>query len=204
VIISFEGGEGAGKSTNVERLCSCLSTKELPCLSLREPGGSVLSEEVRRIFLQHDMHAMTELLLVLASRRQNISEIIEPALKTGMIVVMDRFVDSTIVYQGIMGELGADFVQRIMMQTGTWLEPDLTFLMDVDPELSLKRIEASDRFENRDLGYHKRLREAFKSISGHKRFHIIDSGLDRDRVHEQVIHVVERYLDKILNARMKS
>ncbi len=90
MIITFEGGEGAGKSTNVARLCSYLNIKGLPWLSIREPGGSCFSEEARALFLKHEMDVMAELLLILASRRQNISEVIEPGLKGGRIVVMDR------------------------------------------------------------------------------------------------------------------
>ena len=194
MIITFEGGEGSGKSTNVAGLCSYLTIKGLPWLSLREPGGSCFSEEVRDLFLRQDLDVMAELLLILASRRQNISEIIEPGLKSGKIVVMDRFVDSTIVYQGIVGGLGGETVQRIMEQTMTWIEPELTFILDVNPELALARIWPSDRFERQDLAYHLRLREAFLCTSTHKRFRIVDTSLSRDKVYEKIIHEVDTFI----------
>lgn len=190
MIITFEGGEGSGKSSNAARLCSYLSTKGLPWLSLREPGGSSFSEGARVLFLRHEMDVMAELLLLLASRRQNMKEIIEPGLKSGKIVVMDRFVDSTVVYQGIVGGLGADFTRSIMEQTMTWMEPDLTFIMDVDPRLALSRIKPSDRFENQDMPYHIRLREAFLSLNS-SRTRIIDTGLDRETVYSNIISEID-------------
>jgi dTMP kinase len=194
VIISFEGGEGAGKTTCVERLCSHLNGKGLPWLSLREPGGSLLSEEIRALFLHRDMDVMTELLLVLASRARNIGSIIKPGLTEGKIVVMDRFVDSTLVYQGLMGGLGVDRVREIMEVTGTWLEPVLTFVLDVPAEVSLARIRPGDRFENRDMTYHRNLRNAFLSVCTQKRHRIIDAARPADAVLDEIICAVDSLL----------
>jgi len=194
VIISFEGGEGTGKTTCVDHLCSHLNGKGLPWLSLREPGGSLLSEEIRALFLHRDMDAMTELLLVLASRARNISSIIEPGLAEGKIVVMDRFVDSTLVYQGLMGGLGVDRVREIMEITGTWLEPDLTCVLDVPAEVSLARIRPGDRFESRDMTYHRNLRDAFLSVCTQKRHRVIDAARPADTVVGDVIRIVDTLL----------
>jgi dTMP kinase len=196
VIISFEGGEGAGKSTQAERLTSYLESKGLPCLSLREPGGSSFSEEVRSLFFRDGLDVMTELLLVLASRRQNIKEIIEPALHRNTIVVIDRFIDSTLVYQGIVDGLGVNNVRTIMEKTGTWLEPNLTFILDVDPEISLARINPGDKFERRDIHFHKKLRNAFREIAKEPHHYLIDSGQDRDKVHEEIRDITNDFLSR--------
>jgi dTMP kinase len=185
-IITFEGGEGAGKSTQAARFISYLESKGLPCLLLREPGGSSFSEEVRVLFFREGLDAMTELLLVLASRRQNITEIIGPALARNIIVVIDRFIDSTLVYQGMVDGLGVENVRSIMKNTGTWLEPDLTFILDVDPEVSLARIVPGDKFERRDRQFHEKLRDAYREIAKDPRHYLIDSGRDRDKVQEEI------------------
>jgi dTMP kinase len=194
VIISFEGGEGAGKSTNSAFLGSYLTSKGLPWLSFREPGGSPFSEEVRELFLKHDLDVMAELLLILASRAQNISKILTPGLAEGMTIIIDRFIDSTLVYQGIVGGLGYERVKGLMELTGTWIVPDLTFVMDVSPEQGLSRIKPSDRFENRDKDYHLRIRDAFLRISLHGRHRLIDTNCSPELVHESIIKEVDAAL----------
>lgn len=197
MIITFEGGEGSGKTTNAAYLGSYLTSKGLPWLSFREPGGSSFSEEVRDLFLKQDLDVMAELLLILASRAQNISRIIEPGLAEGTIIIIDRFVDSTLVYQGIVGGLGYERAKDIMEHTKTWIEPDLTFMMDVSPELGLSRINPSDRFEHRDQDYHQRIRDAFLRISCNDRHRIIDTSLSREHVHERIIKEVEATLRSV-------
>jgi dTMP kinase len=194
VIITFEGGEGSGKTTNAAHLGSYLTSKGLPWLSFREPGGSSISEEIRDLFLKQDMAVMAELLLILASRAQNISKIIEPGLAQGTIIIIDRFVDSTLVYQGIVGGLGYERVKDIMELTRTWIEPDLTFMMDVSPELGLSRIKPSDRFEHRGQDYHQRIRDAFLRISCNDRHRIIDTSFGWEQVHEGIIKEVDAAL----------
>ncbi len=194
MIISFEGGEGVGKTTHAARLCSYLAEKELPWLSLREPGGSSLSEKIRTLFLTDGIDEMTELLLVLASRRQNIREIIEPGLARGSIIVIDRFIDSTLVYQGIVGGLGCYEVRELMVKTGTWIVPDLTFVMDIDPATAMKRITPGDKFENQGMQYHQMLRRAFLDIATEKRHRIIDADRDSSEVTREILSLVEEAL----------
>jgi dTMP kinase len=194
VIITFEGGEGAGKTTHAALLCSHLESKGLSWLSLREPGGCSFSEEVRLLFFREGLDVMTELLLVLASRRQNIREVIEPGLSRGKIVVIDRFVDSTLVYQGIVGGLGYGTVRKLMEISGTWLEPDLTFVMDVDPAIALGRIKPGDKFERKGLDYHQKLRDAFLGLAGDSRHRIIDSGQSREQVASKIISIANGFL----------
>lgn len=175
MIVTFEGGEGTGKTTCASLFCEYLTGRGLPWVSLREPGGSVLSEGIRSLFLRHEMSPMVELLLLLASRRRNVEEIVDPALNEGRIVVIDRFVDSTIVYQGVMGGLGVAFVRALMEQTGTWLEPDMTFVLDAPVETALARISPGDRFERMDEEYHRCVRKAFLDLACASRHRVVDA-----------------------------
>ena len=194
MIISFEGGEGVGKTTHALNLCSYLSKKELPWLSIREPGGSFLSEEIRSLFFKEGLDTMTELLLVLASRNQNIKEIIEPGLEKGSTIIIDRFIDSTLVYQGIAGGLGVETVRHLMELSGTWLEPDLTFVLDIDPAAALQRITPGDKFENKGLPYHQMLRKAFLDIAQEKRHRIVNADRDSMDVTREIIKIAEGFL----------
>lgn len=194
MIITFEGGEGAGKTTNAAHLCSFLTMKGLPWLSFREPGGSSLSEKIRGLFLENDMDPLTELMLILASRRRNIEELVEPGLAAGKVIVIDRFIDSTLVYQGIVGGLGVRFVRSLMEQTGTWVEPDLTLVLDVDPQDALGRIDPSDRFELQGMEYHRGLREAFLGLATEARHRVIDTGRERSVVQAHIISECESAL----------
>ena len=125
---------------------------------------------------------MTELLLVLASRRENITKIIEPGLSEGKVVVIDRFIDSTLVYQGVLGCLGVEKMKEIMKLTATWLEPDLTFIMDIDSGHSLARIVPGDKFENQGPEYHRAIRKSFLDLAVGKRHVIVNSDRPRDEV----------------------
>ncbi len=189
MLITFEGGEGVGKSTQARLFCNYLQEQDLPWLLIREPGGSSISEHIRKIFLAHEMDTHTELLLLLASRHENIKTMIKPALEEGKIVVVDRFIDSTLVYQGFVGKLGMAKVREVMRATETWLEPDLTFLLDIDSDIAVGRVPDADRnrFDERDAGYHRQIREAFLSIARDGRFRRIDVSLDKQTVTRLII-----------------
>ncbi len=194
MIISFEGGEGVGKSTHAKILCAHLERHGLPLLSFREPGGSSFSENVRDLFFHEGLDAITELLLILASRRENITKMVLPALEQGKVVVIDRFIDSTLAYQGVVGGVGVGRVRELMEKTGTWIEPDLTFVLDVDPGRALNRIVPGDRFELREPVYHQELREAFLDLAVGARYRIIDADRPRDQVSADILSAVDREL----------
>jgi dTMP kinase len=197
MIITFEGGEGVGKSTHVNFLCSYLEQKGLAWLSLREPGGSPVSEELRHLCLKNEMDIITELLLMLASRRENICNLIQPAIDHGEIVILDRFIDSTFVYQGIAGGLGKAFVLDLMKRTNTYLEPDLTFILDLPASQALKRIKPSDKFERQPLEFHEKIREGFLDLANdktNKRFHLIDTSKTKEKNKEEIIAIVDEKL----------
>jgi len=194
VIITFEGGEGTGKTTQAALLKNYLESKGRPVVSLREPGGSHLSEKIRPLFLHEAMDPVSELLLILASRRENIITIIEPALEAGHIVIIDRFIDSTLVYQGLAGGLGVERVRGIMQATRTWLVPDLTFVLDLDPALAAARYTPDDRFEFRDSDFHRRLREGFISLAIEPRHRVLDTRGLKQAVFEAVREAVDARL----------
>jgi len=169
VIISFEGGEGAGKSTQAALLKNFLENNKRRVVLIREPGGSYISERIRSIFLENQMDTITDLMLILAGRRENIKTVIEPAVKDGSIVIIDRFIDSTIVYQGIAGGLGIDKVKKIMELSGTWLIPDITILLDIEYEKAKSRYTPSDRYEKKNAAFHNKIRQGFLDICNEER-----------------------------------
>src|SRR5690606_19081528 len=157
VFISFEGGEGAGKSTLIERIASHL--QDYPVLKVREPGGTALGEALRELLLQQKgpVSPYAELSLFLASRAQHISEVIGPALEDGMIVLCDRFNDSTIAYQGAARGLGMEKVDQFCKFISQGLSPHLTLYLDIHPELGLHRaasVRAQDRIEAETIAFH--------------------------------------------------
>ena len=186
MIVSLEGGEGAGKTTQAALLKEYLEKQGRQVVSFREPGGSKLSENIRTLFLGCQMDAMTELMLVLAARRDNIKTLIEPAVSAGSVVIIDRFIDSTLVYQGIAGGLGTDSVQNLMKITHTWLEPDLTFLLDINPEIAFSRFTPSDRLEMRGLEMQKIIRKGFLDVCKEKRHHVIDADKPKEIIFEEI------------------
>lgn len=194
MIISFEGGEGVGKSTHSKLLCNHLEQRGLPWLSLREPGGSPFSEQLRSLFFEQGLDHMTELLLVLSSRRENIEKVIKPGVHEGKIVVIDRFIDSTLVYQGSLAGIGIERTRQIMELTGTWLEPDLTFVLDVDPARALKRIKPGDKFENQSLAFHRKIRKSFLELADPKRHVVIDADRLREEVSRDILAVADSFL----------
>jgi dTMP kinase len=186
VIITFEGGEGVGKTTQAALLKEHLEKIGRRVISFRDPGGSELSENIRKLFLAHPMDPMTELMMLLAARRNNIATIIKPALNAGKIVIIDRFIDSTLVYQGIAGGLGIENVRNLMEITKTLIEPDLTFLLDMDPETAYSRFIPSDRLEKRGLETQKVIRQGFLDVCIEKRHHVIDAGMPEEKIFEEI------------------
>lgn len=188
--ITFEGGEGAGKTTLMNHLQKQLETSGYPVLRTREPGGTQLGEQIRHWLLSRDGAQLcnkAELLLFLAARAQHVEEVIAPALRNGKIVLCDRFNDSTIAYQGAGRGLGIKYVKEMCLSTCGSVLPDLTFYLDVDPKEGLARTKRThkenaaggevDRIEAERLQFHLDVRSAFLELSKAepKRLHIIDA-----------------------------
>jgi dTMP kinase len=204
--ITFEGGEGTGKSTQAKLLADRLSVLGIGVKLTREPGGSPGAEIIRHVLLSgaaKPLGAEAEAMLFAAAREDHLTQTIRPALERGDWVVCDRFADSTRVYQGVLGHVDSRLIKRLEKITVGETGPDLTIVLDVPAEIGLARAEArrgqahSDRFESEDLEFHNRLRDAYRqlAIDEPDRCVLIDAAEPQDRVTERVWAVVNRKLD---------
>lgn len=169
LLITFEGGEGAGKTTLMESIVKELKAQGKEVLKTREPGGTQLGEQIRSLLLHqtNPVSPYAELGLFLASRAQHIAEVIRPALLDGKIVLCDRFNDSSIVYQGVGRGLGVDQVRAFCHFMSQGVIPDLTLYLDVSPEKGLARLQGTreqDRIESETLDFHQKIRRAYLAI----------------------------------------
>jgi len=183
--ITFEGSEGSGKSTQSKRLYAYLKRKGLPVVHIREPGGTKVGEQVRRILLDPANKKMTpvcEMLLYMAARRELVESVIRPALKENKIILCDRFLDSTRAYQGF--GLGVDMrlIESVGLAATTGIAPDLTIFLDLAAKDGLQRTGAvKDRIEKRPLSYHQRVRQGYIKLARQqpKRIKIIKVAKDK-------------------------
>lgn len=199
ILISFEGPEGSGKSTQIKRLASFLKKQGLKPLVLREPGGTRISEAIRKILLNarfEEMADQTELLLYLAARSQIVREKIMPALNEGRIVICDRYEDSTLAYQGFGRKMGIDLIERVSPLARGSVKPRLTFLMNLAPEKGFARVGKRDRMEKQSLAFHRRVYRGFLTLARRepKRFVVINALLDRDSIHQQIKERIRRVI----------
>jgi dTMP kinase len=201
--ITFEGGEGAGKSTQVRLLTAALAGQGRDVLATREPGGATGAEEIRRLLVSGDpgrWDGMTEALLHFAARRDHLARTVWPALDAGRWVVSDRFADSTMAYQGYGHGLGREPIERLYAVTVGSFAPDLTLVLDVPPESGIARTHArmdgEDRYERMDLSFHQRLRAGFLEIAAlePQRCVIIDASGSVDKVHAAILKAVAKRL----------
>lgn len=208
--ISFEGGEGAGKTTQTRLLADRLAAADIPCLVTREPGGAPFAEEIRALLLRADLPprgAMAEALLFLAARADHVAETIMPALDAGKWVISDRFADSTFAYQGVAGGVPQATLGELHRLVLGNFQPDLTIILDLPPEIGLARIgsrrgigQGADHFENRALAYHEALRQGFLAIAADNpaRCVLIDASPSPADVAERIWAVVTtRLSDKM-------
>jgi dTMP kinase len=171
--ISFEGGEGAGKSTQARLLKAALESRGVVVALTREPGGSLGAEEIRKLLVEGEperWNPLAETLLFLAARADHMARTIEPTLVTGAWVISDRFADSTVVYQGLGRGVGVELVRELQELAFPNVAPQLTFVLDLDPAVGLKRTHArmgggENRFECFDGAFHSRLREGYLSVA---------------------------------------
>lgn len=190
--VTLEGGEGVGKSTLLHGLIQWLKSKNIHAISTREPGGTLIADEIRRIFKSpphgEEFYPETESLLVSAARAQHVTQVIQPALKQGKWVVCDRFADSTRVYQGILGGVPMNELEWLIKYSTKGIEPDLTFLLDCDVTTAAGRIggrgvmkndDDTARYDQASEQVHERLRQGFRRVAGFfpSRFYILDASL---------------------------
>jgi dTMP kinase len=192
LFITFEGGDGAGKTTLIDKLHHFLENRGYDVLKTRAPGGTEVGREIRNLLLhRQDSHLFkrAELLLFLADRAQHVEELIAPSLKKGKIVLCDRFNDSTIAYQGGARGLSADLVRNLCEFACQGLEPDLTLYLDLDPKTGFERARKAgmvkDRIESETLRFHRKIRTSFRKIakSDPKRFIMIDASQTPEEVY---------------------
>ncbi len=167
-LISFEGIEGCGKSTQAKLLAKQLESSGRSCLLTQEPGGTQIGREIRKVLLHPAHHRMVpevELALYFADRAQHLEEIILPALDEGRIVITDRFTDSSIAYQGYGRRLDIHWIEQLNKRATQGISPELTFLLDIDPELAKKRSKEKDRIENEEIAFHQRVRQGYLEIA---------------------------------------
>lgn len=197
--ITFEGIDGAGKSSHIEALAGWLRARGHTVTVTREPGGTPLAESLREMVLQRPMDPLTESLLVFAARRDHLVSVIEPALAAGGVVLCDRFTDATFAYQGA----GRGFDFGVLTQLEAWVQqgrqPDLTCWFDLPAAVAAQRraaVRAPDRFESEDLGFFERVRAGYaqRAQAGPERFARLDAALPPDQVWAQVVAAVERVL----------
>jgi dTMP kinase len=203
--ITLEGGEGAGKSTQAATIARRLGTFGIDVVLTREPGGSPGAEIVRHVVLSgaaKSLGPVAEAVLFAAARGDHLENLIKPALNHGNWVVCDRFLDSTRVYQGILGEAGRPFVKGLEKLTVGDAMPDITFILDLPAEIGLARArerragDAPDRFEQEDLDFHKKLNAAFREIAAEEpqRCVLIDANRTKDQVAAEIWKHVKKRL----------
>lgn len=205
IFITFEGNEGSGKTTIIEYMELMLAQKGYKVKRTREPGGSKISEEIRKVILDVNntsMDAITEALLYAASRRQHLMEVIKPSLDLGYIVLCDRYIDSSLAYQGYARHIGIKEVFQINQFATEGLLPDLTIFVDIHPEVGLKRIVNNRRNQNRldleNINFHHLVHEGYQEVVKMfpDRFRVINGEQDVESVKKDTEKVIIDYLEK--------
>ena len=193
--ITFEGADGSGKTTQIEKIKDYLEKRGERCLLTREPGGSDLGNKIREILLHYDgeIDSLAELLLYMADRAQHVKKIIIPALNSGITVLCDRYTDSSVAYQGYARGLDTERIIKLNEIATDGLTPDLTIVFDVETETAIKRVgEIKDRLEQEGIEFHKKLRHGYLELA--KRFpdriKVVNSNLSIEEVFKQVKEIL--------------
>jgi len=200
LFITFEGGEGCGKSTQSRLLLKKLEQRNIPVVLTHEPGGTVLGNELRKTLKRKrdsSISPQAELFLLAASRAQLVAELIRPALEEGKVVICDRFTHSTMVYQGYGRGLDFTAIKMVNNMATRNLNPDLIILLDISPEQGLARKQSlKDRFELEDLSFHRRVREGYLKMAAAEpdRWLVIDASLPKGKISEIIWDRVSRLL----------
>ena len=206
-LIVLEGVDGAGKGVQSRMLLSAMKAAGLDVILTREPGGSPGAEEIRRLIVEGEPNRwddMTELLLIYAARRSHVMDTIKPTLKQGTWVISDRFADSSRAFQGVAGNLGIDVVDRIHEEALGDFNPELTLILDLDPEISLSRADArggaEDRFEQKGIEYQARVREGFRQLAEMtpQSRKLIDASGTMDEVSQKVLDCINAHFNLTL------
>lgn len=211
--ITFEGGEGSGKTTQINKLAKALSDEKWSVVTTREPGGTVEAEKIRDLLVQSnelDWSPLSEVLLILAARLQHVEQVIKPALAEGSIVICDRFSDSTLAYQGYGRGVDLKTIRQLSDLCLQGFTPHLTLLLDISPQDGLERASRrmnqgglmmrEDRFESLDTAFHEKIRNGFLEIAKAEpaRCAVLNAGLNTDELAAQILQIVESRLMKVI------
>lgn len=205
-LITLEGGEGAGKTTQQRLLAAALSSRGYSCLTTREPGGTEVGQALRHVLLEAfpaGLSARTELFLFAADRAEHVETVIRPALQSGSIVICDRFTDSTLVYQGMGRGIELELIKQINQMATQGLEPDLTLWLNLPPEIGLARVQerrrTPDQIEQQDLDFHHRLHRGFAQLAAAepRRIREVDALGPIEIIAAEIEEIVIRYLSGI-------
>jgi len=209
MLITLEGIEGSGKTTQIEYMATFLREKGYDYVITKEPGGTGIGEKIRAILLDPEndnIHPMTELMLYAADRVQHLKEFIVPMIESGKIVICDRFHDSTTVYQGVSRGVDLDVVGELNKLVLEGIKPDITFILDLDPEIGLKRawkqindgsrLKSETRFEKEKLSFHQSVRKGFLTLAAAEpdRFVVVDGSVEPSIVREVIINKIRELL----------
>lgn len=197
MFISFEGIDKSGKTTQAKLLADFLLEKNYPVVLTKEPGGTLPGEKIKGIILKESLITpLCELFLYLADRTQHVEKVIKPALKKGKIIISDRYADASLAYQGYGRGIPIEFIKKLNLEATGGIEPDITFLLDIEPERSFLREGKSDRIENENLRFYKRVREGYLEIAklNPDRFIIIKADAHFLKVHQKVKSIILKEL----------
>jgi len=206
LFVSFEGGEGAGKSTQIRRLAERLRERGHEVLVTREPGGSPGAEAVRHVLLSGAAEMFgtrMEAILFAAARNDHVEDVIRPALARSTIVLCDRFMDSSRVYQGVTGNLEPDYIEALQRVAVNGVVPDCTLILDIPAAVGLERarkrasaVASPDRFEKEEMQTHEKRREAFLDIAAREpeRCHVIDAQKSEDEIAAEIAGIIDKRL----------
>ena len=205
--IVFEGGEGSGKSTMIEKTFKWLNDNNINCIKTREPGGIKISEKIREVILDNDnveMDSRTEALLYAAARRQHLVEKVIPALNDGIVVLCDRFIDSSLAYQGHARGIGIDEIMKINEFAIDGYMPDLSIFFDIEPNLGLERIlmdnnREVNRLDKEKMEFHTLVREGYNLVYNMNKDRIVK--IDASKSIEDVFSNVKKIISKELNIK---
>ncbi|MBE5736896.1 MAG: dTMP kinase [Clostridiales bacterium] len=199
MFITFEGCEGVGKSRQIKELENYLKTNGIPYYLTREPGGTPVSEQIRKVILDGKNTSMTdecEALLYASARVQLLKEVVKPKLDAGELVLCDRYIDSSLAYQGYARGLGVDFVEKINDYAIKNFMPDFTVFLDLPPELAFKRkggVDKNDRLELSGMDFHQKVYQGYKDLAKKysSRFIVIDASGTREQTHQKIIDALK-------------
>lgn len=205
LFITFEGGEGSGKSTQINKLVHFLENSSIQFLQTREPGGCESAEILRDLIVKSqkiEWHHSTELLLILGARLEHLSKVILPSLEQNMAVICDRFSDSTYAYQGYARGMNLELIKSFQQMLQIDIKPDRTYLLDIQPEIGLQRSKkrlvagasSEHRFEDIGIEFHQKIYTGFHELAKQEpnRFCIIDATLSADEVHDIIIEDIKK------------